>query len=243
MTLPLVLPAMLAGALIAFLQALTMFGSPAILALPAGFHVITTKIWSLFQYPPKPHLAAAAAMPLLRRHDPAAARPETGCSGGAATPCSAARAARRDWSRSARWRWPALAFAGCVLSLTVILPYAALIKTALDAHRVRAADLGNADAAQLSISCSSSSRRPGSRMWNTFCSAVMTATARHRARAGRRPISSSRRLGRRHTAARLPGDRAGRDPRHRARRRAVPQLHAARRSCSTARCGSCCSPS
>src|SRR5437868_12804449 len=36
-TLPLVLPAVLAGALIAILQALTMFGSPAILALPAGF--------------------------------------------------------------------------------------------------------------------------------------------------------------------------------------------------------------
>ena len=64
-TLPLVLPAMLAGTLIAMLQALTMFGSPAILALPAGFHVITTKIWSLFQYPPKPGLAAAAALPLL----------------------------------------------------------------------------------------------------------------------------------------------------------------------------------
>ena len=56
---------MLAGTLIAILQALTMFGSPAILALPAGFHVITTKIWSLFQYPPKPGLAAAAALPLL----------------------------------------------------------------------------------------------------------------------------------------------------------------------------------
>ena len=62
-TIPMVLPAMLAGTLIAILQALTMFGSPAILALPAGFHVITTKIWSLFQFPPKLGLAAAAAMP------------------------------------------------------------------------------------------------------------------------------------------------------------------------------------
>jgi iron(III) transport system permease protein len=26
---------------------------------------VTTKIWSLFQYPPNPHLAAAAALPLL----------------------------------------------------------------------------------------------------------------------------------------------------------------------------------
>ena len=64
-TIPLALPALLAGALIAFLQAMTLFGSPAILALPAGFHTMTTKIWSLFQYPPKVELAAAASLPLL----------------------------------------------------------------------------------------------------------------------------------------------------------------------------------
>jgi iron(III) transport system permease protein len=64
-TIPLALPALVAGSLIAFLQAMTLFGSPAILALPAGFHTMTTKIWSLFQYPPKYELAAAAAMPLL----------------------------------------------------------------------------------------------------------------------------------------------------------------------------------
>src|SRR5690349_14356281 len=64
-TVPLALPALLAGALVAFLQAMTLFGSPAILALPAGFHTMTTKIWSLFQYPPKPELAAAASVPLL----------------------------------------------------------------------------------------------------------------------------------------------------------------------------------
>src|SRR6201747_2829575 len=64
-TIPLALPALVAGALVAFLQAMTLFGSPAILALPAGFHTMTTKIWSLFQYPPKLELAAAAAVPLL----------------------------------------------------------------------------------------------------------------------------------------------------------------------------------
>src|SRR5258706_6115629 len=64
-TIPLALPALVAGALIAFLQAMTLFGSPAILALPAGFHTMTTKIWSLFQYPPQLELAAAAARPLL----------------------------------------------------------------------------------------------------------------------------------------------------------------------------------
>src|SRR6476619_4837886 len=44
-TIPLAMPALLAGALIAFLQSMTLFGSPAILALPAGFHTMTTKIW------------------------------------------------------------------------------------------------------------------------------------------------------------------------------------------------------
>src|SRR5260221_10603695 len=64
-TIPLALPALMAGSLIAFLQAMTLFGSPAILALAPGFHTMTTQISSLFQYPPKLELAAAAAVPLL----------------------------------------------------------------------------------------------------------------------------------------------------------------------------------
>jgi iron(III) transport system permease protein len=129
-TIPLVLPAMLAGALIAVLQALTMFGSPAILALPANFHVITTKIWSLFQYPPKPGLAAAAAMPLLivtvlllwTQRRILGRRGYTTVGGKSGAPRITALG---------RWRWAALAFTVLVLSLTVLLPYAALLKTAL----------------------------------------------------------------------------------------------------------------
>src|ERR1700709_2418783 len=67
-TIPLALPALVAGAMIAFLQDMTLFRSPgglALRALPPGFHPMTTKIWSLFQYPPKLELAAAAAVPLL----------------------------------------------------------------------------------------------------------------------------------------------------------------------------------
>ena len=57
-TLPLVMPAILSGFILAFLQALTEFGPPAILALPAGFHTMTTRIWSLFQVPPRLEVAA-----------------------------------------------------------------------------------------------------------------------------------------------------------------------------------------
>ena len=60
------MPALLAGFLVAFLQSMTLFGTPAILALPAGVDTMTTKIWSLFQFPPqlgprRRRVAAAAA--------------------------------------------------------------------------------------------------------------------------------------------------------------------------------------
>src|SRR6266496_2475467 len=64
-TLPMVFPAILSGFILSVLQALALFGSPAILALPAGFHTITTQIWALFQYPPKVEMAAAFSVPLL----------------------------------------------------------------------------------------------------------------------------------------------------------------------------------
>jgi iron(III) transport system permease protein len=129
-TLPLVLPALLAGALVAFLQSLTLFGTPAILALPAGFHVITTKIWSLFQYPPNPHLAAAAALPLLlvtilllRGRQMLLGRRSYAVIGG--------KSGAPRLTTLGAWRWPALGFATAIIALPVLLPYAALLKTAV----------------------------------------------------------------------------------------------------------------
>jgi iron(III) transport system permease protein len=131
-TIPLVLPAMLAGTLIAILQALTMFGSPAILALPAGFHVITTKIWSLFQFPPRLGLAAAAALPLLiitvillrAQKSILGRKGYTVLGGKSGTP---------RITELGPWKWVAIAFVFCVLSLTILLPYLAILKTAFTA--------------------------------------------------------------------------------------------------------------
>jgi len=125
-TIPLVLPAILAGALVAFLQAMTLFGSPAILALPAGFHTMTTKIWSLFQYPPKPELAAAASLPLLvltvlllRGEAMILGRRSYAVLGGKnSTP----RLIELGWLR-----WVGLAFCFIILLNPVFLPYGALL--------------------------------------------------------------------------------------------------------------------
>ncbi|MEP7058506.1 MAG: iron ABC transporter permease, partial [Caldimonas sp.] len=129
-TIPLVLPAMLAGSLIAILQALTMFGSPAILALPAGFHVITTKIWSLFQYPPKPGLAAAASLPLLAI-TVLLLQGKSWILGRKGYTVLGAKSGVARIARLRGWKPLAVAFVALVLALTVVLPYAALLKTAL----------------------------------------------------------------------------------------------------------------
>src|SRR5689334_17023324 len=128
-TVPLALPALLAGALVAFLQAMTLFGSPAILALPAGFHTMTTKIWSLFQFPPKPELAAAASLPLLvltvillRAEHTILGRRGYSVVGGK---YGAPRLIPLHG-----WRWPAFALCLAVLMLPVFLPYAALFNAA-----------------------------------------------------------------------------------------------------------------
>jgi iron(III) transport system permease protein len=129
-TIPLVLPAMLAGTLIAILQALTMFGSPAILALPAGFHVITTKIWSLFQFPPKPGLAAAASLPLLLI-TVLLLQGKSWILGRKGYTVLGGKSGVPRVARLGRWKPVGIAFAVIVLSLTVLLPYAALLKTSL----------------------------------------------------------------------------------------------------------------
>ena len=129
-TIPLALPALVAGALIAFLQAMTLFGSPAILALPAGFHTMTTKIWSLFQYPPKLELAAAAAVPLLlltilllQGQKFLLGRRGYSVIGGKYG------APRRVALKA--WRWIALGFCLIVLLNPVFLPYLALLNATL----------------------------------------------------------------------------------------------------------------
>ena len=129
-TLPLALPALLGGFIVAFLQSMTLFGTPAILALPAGVDTMTTKIWSLFQFPPQLGLAAAASLPLLVITV-------------ALLRAQAAIMGRRGYSviggksgsagkpiRLGGWTVPALALFVVVLGCSIVLPYGVLARTA-----------------------------------------------------------------------------------------------------------------
>jgi len=120
------LPALLAGALVAFLQAMTLFGSPAILAIPAGFHTMTTKIWSLFNYPPKPELAAAASVPLLVL-TVALLRAEHLILGRRGYSVVGGKQGDPRLIKLGAPKWAALALVFLVLMCPVFLPYGALL--------------------------------------------------------------------------------------------------------------------
>lgn len=61
-TAPLVAPAILSGTLLAFVNAIALFGSQAIIGLPGRIVTLPTRIYSLFDYPPQYGLASALSL-------------------------------------------------------------------------------------------------------------------------------------------------------------------------------------
>jgi iron(III) transport system permease protein len=126
-TLPLALPAILGGLIICFLEAIALFGSPALIAIPARFNVVTTQLFQFFSNPVRVEVAAAYAMPLLgitvllilaqrlmtRRKGFVAL---TGKSG------------ERRPIELGRWRWAMFGYAMFVAALSVFLPYLFLLQ-------------------------------------------------------------------------------------------------------------------
>jgi len=173
-TLPMVAPAIVGGFILAVLQAIALFGSPAILALPAGFHTITTQLWSLFQYPPKPELAAAFSMPLLLAtalllmvQKRLLGRRSYAAVGGKGI-------ARRRVPLGA-WRYPALAGCLVVMTCAIFLPYGILAKAALSSAWAQPLTWDNFTLGNFAFTFGSSSTRAA--IVNTLELGVMTACA------------------------------------------------------------------
>src|SRR3977135_2012452 len=59
---PLVAPAILSGTLLAFVNAIALFGSQAIIGLPGRIVTLPTRIYALFDYPPEYGLASALSL-------------------------------------------------------------------------------------------------------------------------------------------------------------------------------------
>jgi iron(III) transport system permease protein len=128
-TLPLALPALIGGFILAFLHSLSLFGAPASLGLPAGLHTITTQIWALFQYPPRLDLAAAFSVPLLLATMGLIALQKK-ILGRRGFSTVGGKGGQKRLIRFGWWRVLLLLVLG-VLSLSVFLPYWILLKAAL----------------------------------------------------------------------------------------------------------------
>jgi iron(III) transport system permease protein len=129
-TLPLVAPAIISGFILAFLQSLTLFGTPAILALPAGIHTMTTRIWALFQFPPHLEVAAAYSVPLLLMTVVLLGLQRRLLARRGYATVVGKSVARQPIALG--WaKLPALAYCYLVLSLAIVLPYFILVKAAL----------------------------------------------------------------------------------------------------------------
>ena len=129
-TLPLVRPAIFAGALLSFLEAIAEFGTPAFLLIPAREQVMTTQLYLFFQYPPRPNLAAAYAMPLLAVTAGLFALQRWLLRRGRFTTVGGKGGIREPF-RLGRWRWPVCVLCAVPPFLSLVLPYAALLATSL----------------------------------------------------------------------------------------------------------------
>jgi iron(III) transport system permease protein len=128
-TLPLVVPAILGGLIISFLEAIALFGTPALIALPARFHVVSTQLWQFFEHPVRVEEAAAYAMPLLAvtvflfwlQGSVIGRRGYVTVSG---------KGGERRMIRLGPWRWAMLGYALFVCALSVLLPMLVLLQAA-----------------------------------------------------------------------------------------------------------------
>ena len=128
--LPLALPAIIAGFIMSFLEALSEFGAPAFLLIPARTQVITTQLYLFFQYPVRVELAAAYAMPLLLV-TAALLYVQRRLIGRRRYTMLGAKGTRRNLISLGSWRWPAFGLAFLVPFIAVFMPYSALLATSL----------------------------------------------------------------------------------------------------------------
>lgn len=129
-TLPLATPAILSSMTVSFLQAVALYGAPALIAVPAGEHVMTTQLFLFFGFPRQVELAAAYGIPLvllavgfmlLRRR----------ITGRRSYVTVGGKGSRRYGVELGRWRWPIAAAAWGVFVIAVVLPGLTLLWVSL----------------------------------------------------------------------------------------------------------------
>lgn len=125
-TLPLMLPALISGVILVFLDSLALFGAARAIGLSGRFHVLTTKIYILFKHPPRFELAAAAALPLMC-FTVVALWIQKWLLGRKRFITLTGRAGAAKPIELGRWKWALLAFCLTIVGLSLVLPVSTLV--------------------------------------------------------------------------------------------------------------------
>jgi len=123
---PLVAPAVLSGTLLAFVNAIALFGSQAIIGLPGRIVTLPTRIYALFDYPPEYGLASALSLvfvvltvaALYLQRSFLAKRSYVTLGG---------KGSRPQLMELGIFRWVVLGFAVIIFVIAILAPYATLI--------------------------------------------------------------------------------------------------------------------
>ncbi len=123
---PLVAPAILSGTLLAFVNAIALFGSQAIIGLPARIVTLPTRIYALFDYPPEYGLASALSLvfvlitivALYLQRAFLARRSYVTLAG---------KGSRPQLMQLGAFRWVLLGFAIAIFIVSIVAPYSTLI--------------------------------------------------------------------------------------------------------------------
>ena len=125
-TAPLVAPAILSGTLLAFVNAIALFGSQAIIGLPGRIVTLPTRIYALFDYPPEYGLASALSLvfviitviALYLQRAFLARRSFVTVAG---------KGARPQLMALGSWRWALFGFCVFAFLVAIVAPYSTLI--------------------------------------------------------------------------------------------------------------------
>jgi iron(III) transport system permease protein len=128
-TLPLVAPAILSGALLAFVNAIALFGSQAIIGLPGRVFTLPTRIYSLFTYPPQYGVASALSLVFIAITVIALSL-QRGYLARRSYVTMLGKGVRPGLVDVGVARWGLLAFGVVVFGVAVILPYVTLLAVA-----------------------------------------------------------------------------------------------------------------
>jgi len=141
-TLPLALPSIVGAGILIFLETIALYGTPALIAIPAGINLATTQIVSFFQYPLRIEQAAAFSMPILVLTVVMLYLQRALLSRKGYVSVSGKGGERRPFDAGA-WKWLLLGYSTLICALSVVVPMAILVLASLSKAWGRGLAAGN----------------------------------------------------------------------------------------------------